>query len=248
MLVTEPGTARSSPDTTPPHPFTLLNACALLQAVLQSKFVYFLTYSHHSTCSDNCIGRHLLYCRAPQMLALSQDLSSIRSRWLDQVIVPHLAAQSLGVGEYLVSRSGDSPSRMAASGEAHFSPTRTPPEMQTTYSRSQVGDPHEQPSGCHSQCTFAEPDHQVASKAAETEGTAKWWKHGAETANAPFRDKQRTGDTSNSTFEASKRRNENLDIQAYIERLRAVLGTAVGGLFSPQACHFLVELVVSQKP
>lgn len=186
------------------------------------------------------------------MLALSHDLCSVRSRWLDQVIVPHLAAQSIGVGEHPASRSADSPSHVSASGEAaHFGPTRTPPELQPTYSRTQADDPHEKPPGCHSQCTFGELEHPLAAKVADTQGTAKWRKSETETANAqfdaPFRDRQRAGDTSDNTFEASKRRSDSLDIQAFTERLRDILGTAVGGLFSPQACHLLVELLVSHN-
>lgn len=182
------------------------------------------------------------------MLALSHDLSSVRSRWLDQVVVPHLAAQSLGVGEHPASRSADSPARVAGSGEARSGPTYKPPELQATYSASRASDPHEQPSGCHSQCTFGEAEHPLA---AESKGTAKWKKHEVETENgqldAPFRYKQRTGDTPYKTFGTSKRRGDNLDIEAYLERLRAILGTAMGGLFSPQVCQLLVELVVSRK-
>lgn len=183
------------------------------------------------------------------MLALSQDLSSVRSRWLDQVVVPHLAAQSLQVGEHPTSKPADSPSRATGSGEARSGPTFTPSAMQKTCSPSQSGDPHEQPSGCSSQRMCGEPEHLLAAKAAEAEGAAKWRKHGEETANAqfdaPFRDKQRVEDTSDNTFETNKRRCDSPNIDAYLERLRAILGTAVGGLFSPQACHLLVELVVS---
>lgn len=186
------------------------------------------------------------------MLALSHDLCSVRSRWLDQVVVPHLAAQSIGVVENPGPTSADSPSRVVASGKAtHFVPTRTPPEPQTTYSRTQADNPHEQPSSCHSQCTFGEPKPPLVAKFAEREGPARWRKHGAETTNAlfdaPFRDKKRTGDAPDNTFEESKRRGDNLDIQAYIERLRAILGTAVEGLFAPQECNLLVELLVSKK-
>lgn len=186
------------------------------------------------------------------MLALSHDLCSVRSRWLDQVVVPHLVAQSIGVVESPAPTSADSPSRVTASEEAtQFGPTRTSAQPQTTYCRTQADKTHEQPSDCHSQCTFGEPKPPLAAKIAETKGTAKWRKHGAETGNAhldvPFREKQRTGDTPDNAFEESKRCSDHLDIQAYIERLRAILGTAVEGLFSPQASHLLVELVVRKK-
>lgn len=183
------------------------------------------------------------------MLALSQDLSSVRSRWLDQVVVPHLAAQSLRVGESSASRkSANAYSRATGSSEARSDPTCTPPVVQRACSPSQAEIPRK-PSGCYSQSTIEKLDPQLA---AGTERTAMWKTHGAETCDSlfdpPFRDKQRTRSTSDNTFEASRHRCDSPDIQTYLERLRAILGTAVGGLFSPQACHLLVELVVSRNP
>lgn len=183
------------------------------------------------------------------MLALSRGLSSVRSRWLDQVVVPYLASQSLGVGEPSTPRPTYFSPGFKDSGGRRDGLKCTRRRADTLNPPRQTCDSHSQPPGHNSKGGSGASEH-LQSATNGTHETVDWTPAGAGTADGqhqPVRRHTPAGGNVGTAVGIHEDLDNGVGLEAYLERLRAILGTAVEGLFFPQACNLIVELVVSQS-
>lgn len=188
------------------------------------------------------------------MLALARCLAAVRSRWLDQVIVPFLLSQAQGVGKAPCLGSGPRRSEHREEGTEQTAHAYANPAREFTGSARPAS------TLCRPQLAFHDrgedlgiikhppnthPVREGTGFRKETSGTRK--SPGVTTVDgcyAPVRHEQWEHCGRGNASRKEEHRDNDLDLDVYLERMREILSTAVGGLFPAQACHLLVELVV----
>lgn len=188
-------------------------------------------------------------CSAPQMLALARGLWQVRSQWLDQVILPHLMEQSLCVESMVLPLSNNSTDKRNISPEKPMVITSA---SDCPYSATKNAEQRREIIGGVFPSTKAglmeNNEHPVL------EGECNKRRQNSSTVRAGCGERgtkcqQDRGQCAPACTigQGHRREREDVDLEPYTERMRAVLRTAAYGLFSSHACGILVELMVSNN-
>lgn len=188
-------------------------------------------------------------CSAPQMLALARALWQVRSQWLDQVILPHLMEQSLGVESIVLSPSTSNNDKRNLSREKPIVVTDASdcPYLAGTNVEGLRGSI--EGLSAPIQVGWIQDSERPILKGGndrrcQSPSTVRAGSREPNTNNQQDRDQCAPASTAG---QKHSREREDVDFELYTERMRTILRTAISGLFSSDACGVLAELMVSNN-
>lgn len=173
---------------------------------------------------------------------------SIRYRWLDEIILPHLLSWSIGVERW--PKSGPPAVdyekldvEKSDTGELSLEHMRRERESQCRQEALQSQTSAKGREECLPATKTVDTSDNAMPEAADCGGS----ENPIETSRVfagGGQDRKIRGAEESSARQVEQF-DEELDMDPYLDRMRAVLRTAACGLFSTKACHLLVDLVVS---